>query len=553
MLVSRTQAFLTTLKKEIPPFEKMFGENPEPFLNNTFVEEKEIKSVTGGYSQATFWRWSGRLFSFGAEAKLSTSLDVAVLRPLNEVKPDSGAFKALETEKIMRARGIPEDFNQYNLYYDAKGNQVSPRALKDLYFFMKENGKFPLNQVKEFVVQVILAVYDHHSRGRIHFDIKPENFLVFFRNGRYQIKLADHRDSFDVNEAGIAVKTPAQIIVTEEFTFTSPELKAVYLSPTKEGINSLNFKASDCFALGQTIKEMCFFLLDQKWHQHPGLNNFINGLKQENPALRMTVRQALESPFLGATLEDRMNLIARVRAQAKASNLKIDGYDQMPVYLEDPFYLLDHRIKPIYRPATKIAEEIESCQQVIQSGCSRGEFSQIVNQFNRLKKHAHYFLKTSASHSDDKSSAAQLKKAVSEDVNEVLAALLKDKKALANLLKRSVDEAYRHYILINNLQPNSKAKKNCFKPAFFEIHGARGEGRALQFKQKVAAAYRKEPANPKAIFDLFYEHYHHEPGNTHAQSFKTIVYDKLRLLAPHTLEDWKVYFDRRVNLGAKTV
>ncbi len=543
----------------------------QPVFDEIIAEKAEQKTVAGNFSEVSFHHMKGaRRFRFGREKKHVDSLSVAYLKPKPTTTPED-LKEAIQAEKLLQREGVPQDFNQFDFYFNEQGERLAIRSDRgDLLQFVTANkGLLTVEEVKEITAQVILAVYDLHSRDIVHRDIKPENFLIFFRNGKYHVKLHDHEGALKVDSVtGAPVEKLKTVFMTRDYSSDelknicermtprdSKEEKKLEESPeSKEAWkdhDTLNFKANDCFALGETIKVI--------YHLFPASAsknafNRLHSVLTRKAAERWTVNQVMGFAFFGSESE-RVALFDKLRVRAKDNVLKLDGYSHRPVAVGDPFYLLDHSIKPLHRAAQQalqLAEEITNCDKQIAERCEKGRFSEITARFSALNATTARLNKTVAigKARDYADNLAALKQTAQAQTKNVVVKLLKDKHAMASLLTKAVAEAYADYVKVNQLENDQgEEMRHCFD--FFRRHGKQGREQARALKEKVDRAFQSDNSHPKEIFDLIHDHYFHSGGNTNKHSFKTILAEKFYQLSDFSIEGWKNFFDAEDKIALK--
>ena len=165
---------------------------------------------------------------------------------------------------------------------------------------------FELNQVRQFARDILEGVRYIHANHVVHRDIKPENLLVF-HDGLVKISDFGVSETFEGDEdvLGRTAGTPS---------FTAPELITAG-QPKARG------RKVDIFAIGVTLYCLAFSctpfqgttvmeVYDQiRTHEvtfpdgtPPEFVELIKGLLARNPDDRMSIEQALASPFLKDTV-----------------------------------------------------------------------------------------------------------------------------------------------------------------------------------------------------------------------------------------------------------
>jgi len=576
MLATDARAFIKKIKKATHPFAQL----------EYAKDAKETYDDMGTYNIVSFRQYRGSQYRFGLKTKVEKELSLVHVKPKAETS-ENHIKQSIDAELLMREKAVPEDFNHYSLYYDKRGHRISVRSERgSLHQFIEANRtRFSLDLVREMIGQIILAVYDNHIRNVVHRDIKPENFLVFFRNGKFIIKLTDHDRAFETYDSGKPLTVHDDIFGSGKFM--SPELlqidtelekiasesdllkmaavdkstieneKKIDCDQRSQGLlkkhADLNFKAIDCWALGLAIFEMND-LLPPASRLKPEFMVLCNSLKQNDLAKRKTIEDVMQLPFFGSTPQKREKFFAQLRARAKENILIIDGYAQCPVEPKDPFFMLDSKIRPLYCAGARalvIAEKIDECQRGIDSEFKNVSFSNIVKQFESLKQNTAQLVSVTTTDERYKDDFLALKQEASKQTQDILLKPFKEKRVIAALLKKAVDEAYQEFLTLNKLNKLEENEDKATKHDFNIFHGVPGFKHARTFKNQINQAFQADP-DPKAIFALIHDHYHHGEGKKHPHSFKTLLQNMLYLLSDKSIDEWKKYFDK-MDVSAKTL
>jgi serine/threonine protein kinase len=294
-------------------------------------------------------------------------LDVVFSQPKSYLK--EYVNQAIKSHSLV-AR-IPDDFNHIYLFQGTNNERISEKAACDFHDFVTMyKNQLDLAAVTRLVGQVLLATHDYHSRNIVHRDIKIENFLIFYREKKYYLKLSDQDTAIEVNDDGtrLTVEKPSFCgspgYLAPETGMVIKEGEKLRFEPSNDYPN-LNFKTVDCYAVGYAIRMLYYHALksfDLDVNEY--LKKLTDFLSAEKPEDRGTIQQAMNSELFAKTTVEREQFFTALRAEAKRE-LIIDGevVDSKKIKINDAFFLLDSRIKPIIRTAQQLDEEIDGYQQ----------------------------------------------------------------------------------------------------------------------------------------------------------------------------------------------
>lgn len=144
-----------------------------------------------------------------------------------------------EIENLKNLKGLPNIIKLNDFQINEKTNKVFiayDYCEFDLHDIIYHGNTLTIQHIKSFTKQMISALLSVHSKGYIHCDIKPRNFLVTMKN---KIKLIDFGQAIKIDEA------KDEIFGT--YIYNAPE---IIFGSNKYG------KELDIWSLGCTLYEM---------------------------------------------------------------------------------------------------------------------------------------------------------------------------------------------------------------------------------------------------------------------------------------------------------
>ena len=115
----------------------------------------------------------------------------------------------------------------------------------NLHQFIKSKGRLRAEEARRICIQACLALHHAHSQGIVHRDVKPSNFLVTRKDGRFIIKLSDLGLSRAEDDDGRRVTRTGTTVGTVD-----------YMSPEQATNCGRADERSDIYSLGCTLYHM---------------------------------------------------------------------------------------------------------------------------------------------------------------------------------------------------------------------------------------------------------------------------------------------------------
>jgi serine/threonine protein kinase len=326
-----------------------------------------------GFNSHTIYRVTGVSAVVKTKGSKTVSEDIEIVfsMPLTSDSPAhaKNIKAAIVAEDTLIRKKISSPFNHSYLYRGSDGcliSEYTPHSdLFNLATSEQLNDYCGLENLRNLIAQVLLAVEAYHAKRLAHRDIKPENFLVYEQDGLYILKLCDHDDVIEVNHFGKALVRPHKRVGSIEYHSPEYIIEADVLA-------KMDYRANDCYAAGLTLNFILENMKRQKGFQTnttttPGfvgqlvfLSSLIEELTSPKPETRPSIETALQSLFFGNTLSQRLRYFHHIQAIAKRT-LSINGY---PITgsianLNDAHYLLPKPINAVYRSGSDVAHLIE--------------------------------------------------------------------------------------------------------------------------------------------------------------------------------------------------
>lgn len=258
-----------------------------------------------------------------------------------------------------------------HLLYCGPGRKISIAAESDLYDWLEahiDKKDFTEAELKKTIALTLSAVYSLHSGLMVHRDIKFENFLIHPVLKNY-IELAD-------------LDTITSIYVTEtpdSYTpgYISPECRTTankkLINPTKARFDrdlyeTIAKKPIDCYAIGHSIHMFADNISNPSISdtQIDLLVELALGLKNPDPAKRLTIVDAMAHPYFGPDEITRKAYFDALRKEYQY-DIFYDGYyyDRKHFYpaFGDAFFILPKWIKKLYFQVASLQTQIKLISQ----------------------------------------------------------------------------------------------------------------------------------------------------------------------------------------------
>lgn len=212
---------------------------------------------------------------------------------------------------------VTSSFSRF-MYIGDQG-RVALAANCDLHTWLRQNNHTTITEeeFKENVTQLFIAIDRLHKENKLHRDIKPANILVYVREAtadkprRIHLELADLDTTVDASQK--------KLDSTGTLDYLAPECKVPVvpgqpeLKMSQSAYNMANKKALDYYATGCVLNDMLMSYYPGKMKEDERLVDVYVGLINDNPARRMSIRQAMESSYFGATPEERERYFSGVK------------------------------------------------------------------------------------------------------------------------------------------------------------------------------------------------------------------------------------------------
>ncbi len=149
-----------------------------------YIEGNKLKDGTGGFGQMYYARTNQNEKKYTLAIKKIT---LPRFKPLG--------MTSLREFDIQYNCNLPHILNIKDFYVENKNKYDSIFFIYDLgkcdLWKLIMNYKVPISHKKIILFQMLVSLYNCHSYGIIHFDIKLNNFIVFYKNGLPHICLSD--------------------------------------------------------------------------------------------------------------------------------------------------------------------------------------------------------------------------------------------------------------------------------------------------------------------------------------------------------------------------
>ncbi len=174
-------------------------------------------------------------------------------------------------------------------------------------------------RVRELTCQLLLGLEHAHAAGLIHRDLKPDNVIVEWRDGRENVRIVDF---------GIAALRDPDEASVQKLTATGQMIGTpIYMSPEQAKCEPLDHR-SDLFALGVIVYEM---LAGKLPFQGSAIDIAIANINKDPPPIATRAPGVLVDPLLEAFCR---KLMAR-RLEARFASAR-DAIEVLELIATDP-------------------------------------------------------------------------------------------------------------------------------------------------------------------------------------------------------------------------
>ena len=353
------------------------------------LEHSEEKIRNGGSSICNVKKVVGVTYSVN-RANEPNPKPVPLTVVLSLKKTRTKIAEANDAQELLFKNKTAEEFRHVYLYHDENGNFISEYAPDtDLLQYIEDNeNSLNLRDIIRLFGQLLSMVNDLHKKNMVHRDIKYENILLYRREGKIYLKLADLDEVISVDDLGLSINPCPAFITTKQCA--PPEIKPFIcnISIYSPQYRALNWKLVDSYTTGQLLYAMVLFLLkiedrdkilklvnDQvawvdfkKGSDEDNIVDLITKLIMNPVSCRSHISEVINHNLFGQTNAEREKFFADLREDATfITRINDSEFKPSAVKINDASLLLNHDIKAIYLKTKELDEEDAACDQLLAS------------------------------------------------------------------------------------------------------------------------------------------------------------------------------------------
>lgn len=412
-------------------------------------------------------------------------------------------------------------------------------------FINRHTISFSPEIIKDLFAQLIMVLDQlHNDLDFVHRDIKLDNILIGYINGRWRIYLIDYEFTSKTADclylAGTASAAPPELKKLTKAFVKQGEVKTIWIDTYEQKskiYTPLDKKAIDCYHLGSVFNYFYRYLCKTSTQTatiQGQITDLITNLTTTEPEDRLSIAQAKNHPLFGTSASNCKLYFETLKQELRAADPNFDGYnlrhaeDYFPEK-NNGFYILPAVQKEIYLMTSSLNNQINSLTK------SRPEdinfvYISIHAKASALKALTNGIKTLKQLHKDIDSIIKKTKPFADLATSRISQEEEFAKKISTEKLQRAVADAYQDYCKLNNFD---NLNNSFWRNLFFRPDPGQNEAKTFNFT--ISNSTDTDPAD---IIKSILSHLEKHPGNS-KKSFSNFLRTRLlRDVSPLPLEEW---------------